>query len=202
MQLDEFPMMMEREAGAPDNVAALAVGFGYQPEVDGKASEKAGHPVYKDVVFFKCVVPGDTKSVHFQPMRDSDKARFPRAWAAFQERDTKPMQGMPIEAWPQVTRAQAMTLRAMHIHTVEALAEVHDGNISSQWMREMKAKAVGFLAQAKDTAAASALAAEKEALQQELAESRRMMAELSRRMEEMEVRRGPGRPRKEDTQAA
>jgi hypothetical protein len=184
----------------------MAVGFGYQPERDDRASEKSGYPVYKDVVFFKCVTPGDTKSVHFQPAKDSDKQRFPRAWAAFQERDSKPTQGLPIEAWPQITRAQAMTLRAMHIHTVESLAEVHDGNVGvmGQQGLELRAKARAFVAQAKDTAASSAFAAENERLNSELAESRRQIAALATRLENIErgePRRGPGRPRKEEAAA-
>lgn len=210
MPHDDIPLMLEREVGLSDHYAAMACGFGFHAEQDDAASEKAGHPVFKDVVYFKCVSPGETKSIHCQPATDRDKKRFPGAWAAFQARETKPIEGLLIEEWPQITRAQAMTLRAMHIHTVEALAEVHDGNVGAlgHLGRELVAKARAFRDQAKNTAAGAKYAKENEELKSELAESRRMIAELAARVQRVEGgevpaapgvprRRGPGRPKKQ-----
>jgi hypothetical protein len=107
---------------------------------------------------------------------------------------------MPVEQWPQITRAQAMTLKAMHVHTVESLAEVHDGHIDKlgQNGRELRTKAKAFLELAKDTAAAQAHAAENQALKDQIAELQRQFAQLSAQTE----KRGPGRPPKQVEQAA
>lgn len=194
---DEIPLMMEREAGAPDFITQIAVGFGLLPVEDSSESAKAGRPVFVDREFFSAKVPGDKNTHSLRLATDKDKQRFPRAYAAFQQRGLVPMQGTPLEEWPQVTRAQALTLKAAGVHTVEAMAEVHDGHIDKLGgnARELKAKAKAYLAQAADTAAASKLAAENERKDTEMAELRRQIADLASRLEP--EKRGPGRPRKE-----
>lgn len=197
---DEIPLMLEREAGAPEHVAAIAVGFGMVPFENKKASAKAGYPVFTEHEFVSLRVPGDKNTHSLRFATDKDRQRFPRAYAAFKERATVPIQGMPIEEWPQITRAQALTLKAMHIHTVESLAEVHDGHIDKlgQNGRELRVKAKAFLEQAKDTAAAQKIAAENQRLTDQMVEMQRQITELSAALS----KRGPGRPRKDEAEAA
>lgn len=168
---DGFPLMMEREFGAHDNVAPVAVGFGFHPMLDGGATKKAGHEVYKDVEHVKIVVPGDRHSLYFQPATDVYRKRFPKAYEAFKKAGAQPLEGMPIEQWAVVSRSLALTMRACNIHTVEALAAVHDTHIDKLGFnaREMREKAKAWLASAQDNATTMALAAEKKALQDQLA---------------------------------
>ncbi len=204
MQLDEeIPLILERDVTAPEGTNGQLVGFGLQMETDARQSVKKGYPVYKEVPYFKCITPGDTKTIYHQPALDSHKERFPRAWAAFQNRSTNPVQGMPIEQWPQVSRSLAYTFRAMGIHTVEALSEIHDGNIGTlgQQGREWRAKAKAFLQIANDTAATQQIAAREEVLRRELDEKQKMIVDLAARIESLEKKRGPGRPRKEQQEA-
>lgn len=187
---DDFPMMLEVEAShslpnggfvkIPDGTAPVAVAFGYAPLRDPQKSAVAGHDVYTEVEFVKIAVPGDKHSFYFQPATDVHKARFPKAYAAFKERGMKPLQGMPIEQWAPISRSLAMTLKAAHIHTVEALAEVHDGNIAKLGFnaRELREKARAWLAEAKDSAATMQLAAEKKALEDQLAAMRAQIEAL------------------------
>lgn len=184
--IDDIPLILEREAGAPDHIAAIAVGFGMMPIEDKTASDKAGHPVFVDKEFFSARIPGDKNTHSLRLSTPKDRERFPRAYAAFKQRDTVPIQGMPIEQWPQITRAQALTFKAMGIHVVEALAEVHDGHIDKlgQSARELRTKAKAFLAQAKDAAEAQRLAAENQRKDDEMAELRRQIADLASRLEE------------------
>ena len=164
---EEIPLMMEVDATAPQGCPGQLVGFGFQTQDDRKESAKKGYPCHKDVVFVKIINPGDNKTVYCQPASQSHKDRFPRAWQAFQNRDKNPETGYAIEQWPQVPRSLAMTLRAMGIHTVEALSQVHDGNIGAlgQQGRDLRAKAAAFLRVATDSAEAQKIAAEKETLQ-------------------------------------
>lgn len=195
---DEIPLMIEREAGAPEHVAAIAVGFGMLPMQSQRESDKAGHPVFVDKEFFSARVPGDKNTHSLRISTDKDRQRFPRAYAAFKERATTPIQGMPIEQWPQITRGQALTLKAMHIHTVESLAEVHDGHIDKlgQNARELRTKAKAFLELAKNTAVEQKHAAENQQLKDQIAEMQRQIAELGA------PKRGPGRPPKAEQAAA
>ena|SRR5215467_9644269 len=203
---DEIPLILEREAGVAEHVAAIAVGFGLMPVESKSKSAAAGHPVFEDRLFFKGVVPGDTTAVSLRIANPKDFERFPKAYAAYKTRETTPIQGMRIEEWPQITRSQALTFKAMHIFTVEALAEVHDGHIDKLGAnaRELRTKAVAFLAQAKDTAAAAKIAAENDALKIQLADMQKQIARLGARLgaqpdEEPERRKGgwpKGKPRK------
>lgn len=179
---DEFPITMEREAGMNEHVPAVAVSFGNYHEQDAAKSAAAGHAVYRDVVFIKIAVPGDKTSLYFQPATDTHKRRFPQAWGAFEKRSAggAALEGLPIEQWAPITRSVALTLRAAHIHTVEALAEVHDGHIDRIGIdgRGLRDQAKAFLKQAKDSSATLRLAAEKKELQDELAAMREQIRAL------------------------
>jgi hypothetical protein len=169
---DNCPMMTEREFGAPEHVPQILVGFCMVPKEDKHKSKAAGYPVFREQEYVKLIVPGDKQSEYFQPSTEKDRKTYPSAYQAFKNRESKPVvEGMPIEQWPQVTRALAMTLRAAGIHTVEALAAVHDGNIGKVASngQELRAKAKAFLETAKNSAASQALAAENQKLQDQLA---------------------------------
>jgi hypothetical protein len=172
MLSDDFPMTMEREAGMREDVPPVAVAFGLYPAVDSAKSKAAGHDVYKDVEFVKIAIPGDRNSLFFQPAEDSHRRRFPQAYAAYKAREKRDgIEGMPIEQWAPVSRSVALNLKAMHVHTVEALAAVHEGYIDKIGTngRELREKAKAWLADAKSGAAAQQLAAEKQGLQDQLA---------------------------------
>lgn len=173
MQLsDDFPMILEREANMHESVPKVAVAFGYYPVVDRKKSAVAGHDVYKEVEFVKIAIPGDRNSLFLQPAEESHKRRFPEAYAAFKKRGVTPTEGMPIEQWPAVgSRTTALNLRAMHINTVEALAEVSESHIDKIGSngRVLRDKARAWLKDAKDGAAVAAAAEREEALQRQIA---------------------------------
>jgi hypothetical protein len=180
---DNCPMMMEREFGAPDHVPKLSVGFCMHPSEDKHKTVEAGHPVFKEREYVKIEIPGDSTFLHFQPATDKDRRMFPNAYQAFKNRESTPVvEGMPIELWPQVTRPLAMTLRAMSIHTVEALAEVNDANIAKVGIngQELRAKAKAFLGTAKDSAVAQKLAAENQKLQDQISAMQAQIAALAK----------------------
>jgi hypothetical protein len=181
---DDFPMMMEREAGMHETIPPVAVSFGLYPVIDNAKTKEAGHDVYKDVEFVKIAIPGDRNSLFFQPAQPTHRARFPQAYAAYKQRERVPVEGMRIEEWAPVSRSIALNLKAMHIDTVEALAAVHDGNVDRIGSngRELRAKAQAWLAESKSGAAASQLATEKQALQDQLAGLQAQMAALQQQM--------------------
>lgn len=220
---DDFPMRLEREAGMSDQVPMIAVAFGLYPQINAKKSAERGHDVYDDVVFTRIAVPGDKNQLYFQPTVESHRRRFPGAWQAFQNRSKggPELDGLPIEQWPAVSRGQALTLKACHIHTVEALANVHDGHIDKMGtgMRELRTKAQVYLANATDSAAAMRLAQQNEGLQKQIAALQAQITALATNNSKMGMepqmkqtedrlynpqplpaevaaaRRGPGRPR-------
>ncbi len=168
---DDFPMMMEREFGMPQDCPPVAVSFGMYPVVDNKKTLEAGHEVYREVEFVKIAIPGDRNSLFFQPSTVDHQRRFPNAYSAYKARERKPIEGMPIEEWAPISRSLALTLRAAHIDTVEALAAVHDGNIDRIGTngRDLREKARAWLEEAKSGAAVIAAAAKEQALQDQIA---------------------------------
>lgn len=187
---DDFPMIMEVETDLnPQSMhytqpmqgcPPLSIAFGMYPQVDGDATRKAGHPVYKDVEFVKIASPGDRNSMIFQPSNQSYRDRFPRAYAAFKARDKAVTEGTPIEMWAAVTRSEALNLRAFNICSVEALAAVHDGHIDRipGNGRMLRAKASAWLADAKQGAETLRKTEENEELRGQIAALQTQMAAL------------------------
>jgi hypothetical protein len=180
---DDFPITMEREAGMPEACPPVGVSFGMYHQQNEQRSSDAGHAVFDDIEFVKIVVPGDKKSMYFQPATDRDRKRFPQAYAAFKNRSTGSGEsGLPVEHWAVITRGMAYTLRAAHIHTVEALAAVSDTHVDKIGLdgRGLRAKAKAFLEQAQSAATTTKLAAEKQALQDQITALTNTVAEMSR----------------------
>lgn len=183
---DDFPLVMEREAGAGPNVDAVAVAFGIIPKKNGDKSRAAGHDVFEDCEYVKIAVPGDQKSIFFQPAEDSHRMRFPVAYRAFKDRESgeKSVEGMPLENWPLITRSLALTFRAAHVRTVEALAAVPDAHIDrfGSAGRELRRQAQTWLSDAKGGAEAARVASENEALKGQLASLQAQITALNARL--------------------
>lgn len=185
--MDEIVMSLEREANAPPDTPLLAVGFCLYPVQNEQKSAEAGRPIYEDKEYVKIVVPGDRNSVVFQPATEEHKRRFPRAYEAFKNRTQIADQGTPLEHWPVINRGLCLTLKAAHIHTVEALAQVSDANLQQlgMGMRELRDQARAYIQHAKDNAGLHKLAAENQQLREQLAEQQRQIAELSQRVSQL-----------------
>jgi len=119
--------------------------FHYEQREDPVASEEAGHPVFGDVEYVEIIAPGNDKEVINRAVTKADKERWPRQYEAFKNKEKVEYEGTPINQWPQVTMAQAKTLEAMHIYTVEQLSEMADQNLSGMGMRDLKNKAIAYL---------------------------------------------------------
>lgn len=182
---DEFALIMEVECDPKSgmtlpNTPPVAVGFGLYPRLDKKKTAEAGHEVYTDREYVKIVIPGDRFSEFLQPATDEYRRKFPKAYASFKTRSTEAKSGMPIEQWASITRSMAYMLKAVHVHTVEALAEMHDTNMARLGFngRELREKARAWLRTSKDGAETMRLASEKQALQDELAAMKAQIAAL------------------------
>lgn len=99
-----------------------------EDEADAYLAE--GRPTYTECDFLRIEFPGDTKKVWDQPVKSADKRRFPREWAAY-EAGQDSATGTPLSMWSALTGPDVRKFEALSIRTVEALAEVTDGNISA-----------------------------------------------------------------------
>jgi hypothetical protein len=149
-------------------------------------SELEQRPIFKDVPHVKIHFPGDRTKQIFRPVKfmddqngPADPVRFPRQWAAFQAQAEQVQDGTPIEQWGPLTKSQAMEFKAMHIHTVQQLAGISDSNLTWLGARELRDKAIAWVAQADDGKEVGRLTAENATLKADMEDLKRQVKELA-----------------------
>jgi hypothetical protein len=133
----------------------LLVEFYIKPMLMQALTEERGMPTYEDRIYTRIVSPGNTKTTwdymtkgvtysydedgqvtgydidDNMPVEVCDPIRFPKAWERFVKKGTKITEGWAIENWGAITRSFAETLKAMNVHSVEALAALSDSAASN-----------------------------------------------------------------------
>lgn len=162
----------------------LNVTFRLHPVKDEEETAKAGHPVFREVVFIRKVVPGDKNNIVDRPAYGEDYKRFARQYEAFRQGQAEGANGMPLAEWPQITRSEVETLAYFKVKTVEDLANLSDGAIAEVGpIRHLVNKAQAFLSAAKEAAPAARLA---EALKAKDAEMETLRQQLKKQGEQLE----------------
>lgn len=165
----------------PQAESHLFVQF-YTDAVELRAeSEKQGRPIFKDMPFVRIIVPGDTNNIIERVADETDKHRFPNAWAKYQNSEAKANEGTPLEQWPQITRSLLKECKYFEIHTVEALSNISDAHVAKLGMGfgELRTKAKAWLEAAAGTAQITAQAAENAQLKQMLADLQAQINDIS-----------------------
>lgn len=188
------------------------VTFMWDTEKNEEASTKEGRPMFDKVLIMHVHSPGAPKSVpahvveRQKPGEDAKPVEFHvrkyREQIDAFKRDATggDMAGTPLEQLPFLDMQTRAMLRAMNIHTAEALAELGENGIQNVGMggRAWKQQAQAFLEAAKGGAPMVKLIADNERLEAENKRLSDSIAELASRMDAIEpVKRGPGRPKKE-----
>ncbi len=175
----------ENMAEAHDADRGLVVRFYMGTKPDEKASEKEGRPIFKEREFVQILIPGDKTLTIDRPVMASDRARFPRQYAAFKNSQGEAVLGTPLIGWPAVTETQRKELEFFNIRTVEALASVADGFASNMMgVQGLKLAAQKFIAQSKDSAVVNKLNAELAQRDILLATMQEQLAELMKARDE------------------
>lgn len=165
----------------------LHIEFRSAPVENKAKSAEAGRPIYEEQEQVHIRFAGDTKKelvapAHEKCMRDPSTQQwvsyaqlYHRHYEAFKSGEAAIGEGTPVSELPFLTEARRAELRALHIHTAEALAALEGVSLGRLGMygRELKDKAIAYIAKAKDSALETRLAAEN--------------AELKARLEALEV---------------
>lgn len=131
----------------------LFVTFFKHPRKDEKKTLEEGRPMYNDEDYVRIMVPGDKDSIVVRPARDSDKQRFAKQFAAYEQGEGEHHTGTPLKAWPMVTRGQVEELKFFGVHTVEQLADLADIHVQKfMGIGTLKEQAKAFIQQSKETA--------------------------------------------------
>lgn len=128
-----------------------------------------GRPIYDDMPFVRIVTPGNRDSVIDRPTRPDDKFRFSKQYAMFVAGESEIGNGTRLEEWSPMPRSMVEELRYFNFRTVEHVAEAGDAVLSKMpGLREWQARAVAFLAAAKDSAVVTRAEADKKELQSQI----------------------------------
>jgi hypothetical protein len=174
--------------GADENLYAE---FYIKPVKQNFASEEAGRPIFADVVYVKIMTPSDQLTQIDTIAREDHKARFPRQWMHFQNKQAGVQQvvGTPVGEWPQLTASASEELRALKFFTVELIANANDsqlqkiGMIAGMSPHSLRDKARAFLNLANDSAEEAKREAELKALRDE---NEKIRAETSKQLADMQ----------------
>lgn len=149
----------------------LMVRFYRRAVLNNVRSAEAGRQIYDETDYIHITTPGDRLSNIDAPVEAEHKVRFAELWERYQKQQTEPQTGTPVTMAPWISVSLAQELKAMGIHTVEALAELPDVHASKlMGGNEIRRKAKAFL----DSAAAGA-------------EQSRLEAELAKRDNQIEA---------------
>lgn len=133
----------------------MLVDFFEEPVFMEYLSKTAGSPIYRMQIMTRIRQPGNrltiwthaTKGITYEVVLDPESGeyhtnwdilevmengdipeptKYPKAWASFMRKGISADTGLPIEQWGVISRSYAESLKAQHIHTVEALAALTD----------------------------------------------------------------------------
>lgn len=164
-------------------------------------SEQKGRKIYKSVDMIHIFAPGNKsdirRPVQLEPSdrAPSDIERFPRQWEAFKNQKEQVQEGMPLEMWAKLDKAQVLEWKAAKVHTVEQLSAIPDSAFHNMPFeaRKFRDAAKTFLATANDSqAVTSKLAAQTEVQAMEIADLKRQIGELAAMKDKRTKPRNPG----------
>jgi hypothetical protein len=170
----------------------LHVEFFSNPVENKAKSAQEGRPIFEDAEFVRIKFRGDKNRILVAPaqdthVRDRDTNRwltyaesYPKHYDAFKQGQEFIGDGTPISELPFLTEAKRSELRALNIHTAEALQGLEGTPLQKLNMggRALKDQATAWLTKASDGALESRLAGENAALKEQMALMQAQIAEL------------------------
>ena len=154
----------------------------------------------KEVVreFVEIIDPGDKRNIVDQPAEDYHRRQYFKQYRAFKNGTAAPI-GKPLDECSYVPSPTVTELRYHNCHTEEQLADASDNLCSiipnGQQLREFARAAVKANMDNQSLTQVMALQEKNKDLEEKLAQ---VMAQVSELAGESPVKRGPGRPRKEE----
>lgn len=205
-------MFVEPNPKSPTDVNSIW--FEWITEKNEAASDAAGVPLFDQVLLAHIVGPGMVKSEAVRACKrvKPDKSvvvdpvseqRYGQMIKAFESGDTVTLAGTPLTELAVVDMATRATLRAMGVHSIEALAAMNESaQPTLMGFRKFKTAAQAYIDQRDGQAPVAKLTAELEAEREKTAALQRNFDDLVARVSAMEDggeapagKRGPGRPK-------
>lgn len=166
--------------------AVLLVQFRNHAILNEAKTAAEGRPIYDDMEVCEIRGPG-SRNTTVQPAlaqshwdedphtglqrRVTYAERFSRQYTQFKAQQTQTVRGTPLDHVPFLTEARRAELRALNIYTAEQLAEVDGQELKNLGVggRDMKNRAIEYIAEAKTHAPSAQLVVELDAMRAKLA---------------------------------
>lgn len=153
-----------------------------------------GRPIFEDVEMIRIKFVGDNKKELVAPanatsVRDRDsnrwltyKERFPKHYEAFRAGEAMHADGTPLNELPFLTQSKRAELRALNIHTAEAIEQLDGTLLARLGMggRALKDQVTAWLSKARGASLETKLAGENAGLRQQMEAMQAQLAELMR----------------------
>lgn len=167
---------------ASSDTRHLHITFSLEPVENPNKSRAQGRPIFEDREMVEIKFVGDPKKVLVAPAhekftRDQGSGHwltyaqaFHRHYEVFKTGEAAKGEGTPIDELPFLTAARRAELRALHIHTAEALSGLEGAPLANlgPFGRELKDKAAAYITRAKNSAADNGLIEENANLRRRL----------------------------------
>jgi hypothetical protein len=156
---------------------------------DEEKSKDSDTPVFSTSIYIRKKVP-NSRDVYDQPVKSTDRERYPDLFDAFDAGKTTSIEGIPLEEWPKLDVSSVETLKSANIFTVEQCSVMSESakHRLPLGLRDIGVKATEWLNQGKENGV----------LRKDLDEQTRLNKELLIRIEALEAnqKKPPGRPKK------
>ena len=153
---------------------------------DALRTETEGRPIYKDEEFIRIFNSKD--NIIDRPVRDSDKQRWPRQYAAWKNtgESIPGASGTRLEHWPCMTRAQVEEFKYFKIFTVEQLADMPDSvGVGIMGLQKLKTQAQAYVETAKGQVPIQRMSEELEAKQLQINELNSEIRRINQLLEKL-----------------
>lgn len=139
----------------------------------------AGREVYKPADFIEIRIPMNLKEIRRRQVRESDKRKWPREWAAYQATKTNPAIGTPLESLPFLNKAQVLEFKALGLKTAEHIRDTSDAEGQKlMGFQQLRRRVTDFLAAAAGQAPIDEMRTALENSNAELAALKAQLAEM------------------------
>jgi hypothetical protein len=157
----------------------LVVAFYKQAVKNNFKSTQEGRPIYEDKDFIKIIIPG-SRDVTEARVTEQYKDRFPRQWAAYQNKQQVKIEGTPLSELTWMGRSMVAEFNACNVQTVEQLVGMADveGSKFMGW-NQIKQRCERYLQAAKGEAPALVMEKQVADLSKENETLKAQMADLA-----------------------
>jgi hypothetical protein len=166
----------------------LLVQFSLYPHPNKEKTAAEGRPVFDEKEYVMIMVPGDKESIVHRPAWEKDRQRFPRQYQAFRNKqDQAAVSGTPLRSVGFVTLGQIKELEYFNCYTVEQLANISDAHAGKfMGIQKLKQLANDYLTAAKETAPLTAMRAEMDKKDAQIASNEEALKDQARRIKALE----------------